>query len=213
MVKEETINRYKEYIGKDFGCIHVDDIDLSAISKNRIYFFCTCTKCGAKLRIRNDGLLNKHPCECCIKCIGKWRSANFAEMYKDKLPKIIRVKYQHFRKAAIDRGIPFNLTLEEANEILCGKCYYCGKEHCLGIDRVDNSKGYDTENCVPCCGCCNKMKMDLELSFFLDQIKRIYDNLETIKSSTTISKESTSKTFVDGNGVHLSHKQTGGDIV
>ena len=115
MVKEETINRYKEYIGKDIGCIHVDDIDLSAVSKNRIYFFCTCTKCGAKLRIRNDGLLNKRPCECCIKCIGKWRSANFAEMYKDKLPKIIRVKYKHFRKAAIDRGIQFDLTLEEAN--------------------------------------------------------------------------------------------------
>ena len=205
MVKEETINRYKEYIGKNIGCIHVDDIDLSAISKNRIYFLCTCTKCGSKIRMRNDGLLNREH-ESCIKCIGKWRSANFAKMYKDKLPKIIRVKYRHFRKAAIDRGIPFNLTLEEANEILCGKCHYCGKEHCLGIDRVDNSKGYDTKNCVPCCGCCNKMKMDLELSFFLDQIKRIYNNLETIKSSTTISKESTSKTFVDGNGVHLSHK-------
>ena len=121
MVKEDTINRYKEYIGKDFGCIHVDDIDLSAISKNRIYFLCTCTKCGSKLRMRNDALQKKRPCECCIKCIGKWRSANFAEMYKDKLPKTIRVKYQHFRKAAIDRGIPFNLTLEETNEILCGK--------------------------------------------------------------------------------------------
>lgn len=36
---------------------------------------------------------------------------------------------------------------------------------------------------------------------------------ETIRSSTTISEESTSKTFVDGNGVHLSHKQTGDDIV
>ena len=212
MVKEETINRYKEYIGKDFGCIHVDDIDLSAISKNRIYFLCTCTKCGSKIRMRNDGLLNREH-ECCIKCIGKWRTANFAEMYKDKLPKVIRVKYQHFRKAAVDRGIPFDLTLEEANEILCGKCFYCGKEHCLGIDRVDNSKGYDITNCVPCCGCCNKMKMDLELSFFMSQIEKIYNNLKTIKSSTTISKESTSKTFVDGNGVHLSHRQTGGDIV
>ena len=206
MVKEKTINRYKKYIGKDFGCIHVDDIDLSAISKNRIYFLCTCTKCGAKLRIRNDGLQDKHPRECCIKCIGKWRSANFAELYKDKLPKIIREKYQHFRTAAINRGISFDLTLEEANEILCGNCYYCGKKNCLGIDRVDNSKGYNTKNCVPCCGCCNKMKMDLELSFFLDQIEKIYNNIKTIKSSTTISKESTSKTFVDGNGVHLSHK-------
>lgn len=50
------------------------------------------------------------------------------------------------------------------------------------------------------------IEMGLELSFFLGQIEKIYNNLKTIKSSTTISKESTSKTFVDGNGVHLSHK-------
>lgn len=193
MVKEETINRYKKYIGKDIGCIHIDDIDLSKVSKNRIYFFCTCTKCGSKLHLRTDGIFNKSRHECCIKCIGKWRTANFAEMYKDKLPKEIRVKYQHLRKAAIDRGISFDLTLEEANEILCKKCHYCGKERCLGIDRVDNSKGYSIENCVPCCGCCNKMKMDLELSFFLDQIEKIYNNLKAIKSSTTISKESRGK--------------------
>ena len=46
----------------------------------------------------------------------------------------------------------------------------------------------------------NKMKMDLELSFFLDQIEKIYNNLETIKSSTTISKESTSQANGDGSG-------------
>lgn len=213
MVKEETINRYREYIGKDFGCIHVDDIDLSAISKNRIYFLCTCTKCGAKLRIRNDGLLNKRPCECCIKCIGKWRKEHFSELYKDKPEKVFREKHTHFRANANTRGIGYFLTLDDIVDLCSQPCHYCGKERCLGIDRVDNSKPYTRDNCVPCCGCCNKMKMDLELSFFLDQIKRIYNNLETIKSSTTISKESTSKTFVDGNGVHLSHKQTGGDIV
>ena len=207
MVKEETINRYKEYIGKDIGCIHIDDIDLSKVSKNRIYFFCTCTKCGAKLHIRNDGLLNKRPCECCAKCIGKWRKEHFKELYKDKPEKIFREKHTHFRANANIRGIGYFLTLGDVVDLCSQPCHYCGKERCLGIDRVDNSKPYTRDNCVPCCGCCNKMKMDLELSFFLDQIERIYNNLKAIKSSTTISKESTSKTFVDGNGVHLSHRQ------
>lgn len=75
------------------------------------------------------------------------------------------------------------------------------KERCLGIDRLDNSKNYTTENCVPCCGCCNRMKMDLTLPFFIEQIKRIYNNHK--ESSTTISKESTSKVIVDGSGEHL----------
>lgn len=65
------------------------------------------------------------------------------------------------------------------------------------------------DNCVPCCGCCNRMKMDLTLPFFLEQIKKIYLNHK--ESSTTISKESTSKVIVDGSGEHLYYKDD--DIV
>lgn len=207
MVKQETIDRYKKYVGKDVGCLHIDDIDLSSIDKNRIYFFCTCNVCGSKLRIRNDGIEKKRDVQCCKKCIGKWRAEHFKELYKDKPAKIFREKHTHFRANAILRNIDYLLTLDDVVELCSGKCHYCGKEHCLGIDRVDNSKPYTRDNCVPCCGCCNKMKMDLELSFFLSQVEKIYKNINAIKSSTTISKESTSKTFVDGNGVHLSHRQ------
>ena len=43
--------------------------------------------------------------------------------------------------------------------------------------------------------------MDLTPDFFIKQIKNIYLNHK--ESSTTISKESTSKVIVDGNGEHL----------
>lgn len=45
-----------------------------------------------------------------------------------------------------------------------------------------------------------------------ETIKRYTKFIETIKSSSTISKESTSKTIVDGNGVHLKFNRDG-DIV
>ena len=206
MLSNKTIDKYKSFVGKDFGCIHIDEMDLSDADKNRLYFMCTCTSCGRKLRMRNDAFTANRKHVGCNKCMGKWRRDHFKELYKDKQPKIYRVKYTHFRANAISRNIPFNLTVDDVAEICNKPCFYCGKPYCLGIDRIDNSKGYTVDNCVPCCGCCNKMKMDLELSFFLEQILKIYNNLHNIKSSTTISKESTSKTFVDGNGVHLSHK-------
>lgn len=211
MVKEETIIKYKKYIGKDFGSTHVDDIDLSLIDKNRIYFFCTCKVCGRKFRVRSDGLhSNKVGCS---KCMGIWRKRHFEELdSKKEIPKDIRTKYSHFRNNAILRGINFELTKEQVLSLCEKPCFYCGKQRCLGVDRIDNSKGYTIDNCVPCCGCCNKMKMDLELNFFLSQIKKIYNNINTIKSSSTISKESTSKTIVDGNGVHLKFNRDG-DIV
>ena len=80
-------------------------------------------------------------------------------------------------------------------------CFYCGKKRCLGIDRLDNSKDYTIENCVPCCGCCNRMKMDLTPNFFFQQINKIYNKHK--ESSTTIPEGSTSKVIVDGKGERL----------
>lgn len=47
--------------------------------------------------------------------------------------------------------------------------------------------------------------MDLTPSYFLSQIKNIYNNIISNhkESSTTISKESTSKAIVDGKGERL----------
>lgn len=214
MVTEKLIKKYKEYIGKDFGCIHVDDIDLSKADKNRIYFLCTCNKCGRKFKVRNDGIMYRHKERvACKYCIGKWRKEHFEELDKLKpIPKDIRNKRTHFRINAEARGINFELTNEQVLDLCSKPCFYCGKERCLGIDRIDNSKGYTIDNCVPCCGCCNRMKMDLSLDFFYDQIEKIYNRLNTIKSSSTISEESTSEVIADGNGVHLKFKRDG-DIV
>ena len=39
------------------------------------------------------------------------------------------------------------------------KCHYCGAElRGYNLDRKDNTKGYSKENCVVCCGTCNKAR-------------------------------------------------------
>lgn len=43
-----------------------------------------------------------------------------------------------------------------------------------GIDRIDSSKGYTLDNCVPCCKVCNEMKMARTEEEFLAQITKIY---------------------------------------
>jgi hypothetical protein len=45
-----------------------------------------------------------------------------------------------------------------------------------GIDRVDNFKGYEIDNCVPCCYICNYAKRDMSKDQFLAWVKRIYMN-------------------------------------
>lgn len=46
-----------------------------------------------------------------------------------------------------------------------------------GVDRIDSSRGYDVENCLPCCGMCNRMKNSHPQNLFLDHIRRVYHHL------------------------------------
>ena len=53
-------------------------------------------------------------------------------------------------------------------------CFYCGKEiSTIGIDRVDNTKGYSVDNLVPCCTDCNKAKNALSQEQFLQMARAI----------------------------------------
>jgi len=45
-----------------------------------------------------------------------------------------------------------------------------------GIDRVDNAKGYEHGNMVPCCQMCNQMKMSFNYEQFIEQVRKIYAN-------------------------------------
>jgi hypothetical protein len=54
----------------------------------------------------------------------------------------------------------------------------CGKEtndqHVNGIDRIDNSIGYNHDNCLPCCGTCNYIKNKFSIE---DVFRKLYKNV------------------------------------
>ena len=46
-----------------------------------------------------------------------------------------------------------------------------------GIDRINNSKGYTIDNCVPCCFMCNYSKNNHSLSDWKAWLERLKKNL------------------------------------
>jgi len=96
-----------------------------------------------------------------------------------------------YRKLARTKGHCFKLSKEQIQSLISADCYYCGcnPENSLvyhgktiiyqGIDRLDNSRGYETKNVVPCCIRCNKMKKILSHDEFLLHIHRISSRFET----------------------------------
>lgn len=84
-------------------------------------------------------------------------------------------KYVAYKADAKRSGRNFNLTFEEFNSFWQEPCFYCGSEiDTIGLDRVDNSVGYQLDNVVSCCFQCNKWKGAMAGAEFFTLIERIY---------------------------------------
>jgi hypothetical protein len=65
------------------------------------------------------------------------------------------------------RGKNWNLTFDEYVNLIGKRCNYCDDEFNtpsitgIGLDRLDNNKGYEINNVVSCCTTCNTIRSDL----------------------------------------------------
>jgi len=83
--------------------------------------------------------------------------------------------YKKYEKSAKERNLEWELTTEQFKSFWQKPCYYCSYEiQTIGLDRIDNKKGYLLDNLVVCCGMCNKMKGTFTQKEFLKQCNKIY---------------------------------------
>ena len=96
-------------------------------------------------------------------------------------------KYREYRNSAKKRNLCFKLTEEECEKLFKSSCHYCGSisnnNSLIGIDRVDNDRGYISENCVPCCYICNLMKSDQNVDIFIKKIIHILNYIKLIDTN------------------------------
>lgn len=71
------------------------------------------------------------------------------------------VRFAAAKGKAKQRGKGWSLSRKVYIELIKKKCFYCGgklPEVAIGLDRVNNNRGYHKDNVVPCCTACNYMK-------------------------------------------------------
>jgi hypothetical protein len=106
----------------------------------------------------------------------KWRLEN-AEHVSQWYRTSVNSRLDALKRAAEKRGIGWNLTDEEAKEMLVKPCIYCKhidlEVRVNGIDRLDSSKPYTRENCRPCCKNCNYMKGTYDPLTFIEWARKI----------------------------------------
>lgn len=157
---------------------------------SRNYYECLCdcggTKTASGWRIKS-GLVKS--CGCARKDADKTR--NIGKRLEKGLSCARRV-IGYYKRNAENRNIQFDLSEEECLTLFKQNCLYCnrppfnvisyksyhGSLVYTGIDRKDNTKGYITNNSVPCCKDCNYMKRELTFEEFKGIITLIYNNLK-----------------------------------
>lgn len=183
-------------IGKRYGTLTVIGCKSAPTSENNYgEWVCKCD-CGQQFirtgiqlwKIKGHGFSHR---KCAI------TSSHFGTSDRKSII-TIKSQYRHHKRGAMIKERTF-LSEEEWKSIVFKPCAYCGDidtRNCMtgnarsrnniyfemyavkmnGVDRVDSSKGYSIENCVPCCGKCNTMKMNLSLEEFTSKIKSVYEH-------------------------------------
>lgn len=125
----------------------------------------------------------------------KFRATDKGKEYRRKMNQLPqtkeakrRYKYSEagilsrYKYKARKRGLVWDLLDCQAKYIFNQNCFYCGKSpvpgKLIGIDRVDNDRGYTVDNVHPCCGPCNwakgKQTLDEFLESCLDRYKTLF---------------------------------------
>ena len=100
----------------------------------------------------------------CKKCYNsKWHKSHPNKLGKERhyIPKI---RFKYGIRSAKARIIEWHISFTDFCILLDKPCYYCNnqlgtKKHSgSGLDRIDNSKGYEISNVLPCCDQCNKIR-------------------------------------------------------
>jgi hypothetical protein len=118
-----------------------------------------CERCKSTKADRWRGNI----CNSCY--LKQWRKDNIISVVR--YDKSILRRFNKANRIAKKRKISWTLSMEEFLGLCSKSCYYCdntlGKvvQFGVGLDRIDSSLGYQMDNVVPCCKCCNMIKNDI----------------------------------------------------
>ena len=169
-------------VGQKFGRLRAIK-PTSIRTSGFVLWSCECD-CGNETIVSSRNLQAGHTKSCgCLK-----------EDHKNKLKSgeaAFNSLFYHYKRNARIRNLEFNLTKEEFKNLVSRNCIYCGAEPhrkhrydskwCNGsylyngIDRVDNSGGYNLDNVATCCFDCNRSKDARNREEFLNWIERVYN--------------------------------------
>lgn len=158
-------------------------------SYKKTFWLCEC-ECGKKKEVRQECLIRKS------RHVTKSCGCHKLALSKRTIPAVGEITarmIREFRRAAKDKGVAFNLTKENLNDLILKQDYKCalsGKpislQKCIfvqkrmmrsaSLDRIDSFKGYTIDNVQWVHIRPQIMKQDMETKELLNWCQEILDN-------------------------------------
>lgn len=162
----------KNLTGQVYGRLTVIE-RASDVIVGRPRWLCRCS-CGNETIVSSLNLYSGNTKSC-----GCFRTEASKTRERKKGHPTLGVVLSYYKRNATLRGLKWNLTVEQFDELVTSNCHYCGAEPTArhlhnatrtynGIDRVDNSLDYTPQNVVPCCTQCNRAKGTLTAQEFIE---------------------------------------------
>jgi len=160
------------------------------VGKNKTWV-CRC-RCGTEKKFwKISAISGQKTCGC-----GTDEAGLTAKQRRSMLSRM-----QGYKAGARSRGFDWELSYVDFVKVATGNCFYCGVEaktwDCVsnapsvrkgspnikpqdyqikfnGVDRLDSSIGYLSQNVVSCCVRCNRSKSDMTLDEFKSHVERMH---------------------------------------
>jgi len=112
----------------------------------------------------------------------EWRQKNPEKVaaMNEKKKTDLGMSYKIYAKSAEGKTLQFLFSFQDFEKLVSQPCFYCDEMNARGfngIDRMDSSLGYTTDNCVACCTTCNFMKGSVSVDVFLKRVEHVLTNL------------------------------------
>jgi hypothetical protein len=173
----------KQSVGRSFGALRI--VEVGHTTKRGLGLVkarCKCGKSGS-FTFMLEGTSKSDTCMCHV--------FHYNLTPLNEYDKAYLTIMRSYKLRAESRGFTFGYTMHGFKLMTQRNCEYCGlppsnlKTYCNttikynGIDRVDNTKGYEFRNCVTSCFTCNRAKGGLTHTQFIDHIRLINSRLQS----------------------------------
>ena len=144
-----------------------------------------CLGCGCELDTMIQGVRKEvQRCESCYQKLQEIEGKRTRERnYLEERKRNTEVHYRSYMRGATSRNLEFSISIETFEKLVNSPCKYCKQyveNESIGIDRIDNSRGYNDDNVVACCKLCNRFKCNLNVQEFIEHSKKISQSTDEI---------------------------------